>query len=77
MLASKMLKDYGDALIGKIIHTEKYRDWPAQLCIITEVNPDPNAPEISFLVKSLNPFSPFLNKEIGVFEWEEVEFPNR
>lgn len=58
---------YGQSLIGNVVQTARYGDWPGGLCTITEIEPDPNAPEIVFQVKHVT-----LNEEIGVFDHEEV-----
>ena len=67
MSAEDMVTQFGEELIGKRVLTEEYGDWPGGIAVITEINPDPNAPEISFQVKSKH-------GEIGVFWHETCEF---
>jgi hypothetical protein len=71
-LALVALIEYGSSLIGKTIITQKIGDWPGGICIVTDVNPDENAPEICFSVKRVCDDSFNGIREIGVFDWEYV-----
>lgn len=69
MLATDMIHRWKwHELIGRKIVTQPYGDWPGGVATITEVYPDPEAPEIVLQVKSEE------HGEIGVFNFEEVEF---
>ncbi len=73
MFASELVSQYGNTLIGRIVYTHQYGDWPGGESIITEINPDPYASEISFLVKHTDPKHLEEFGEMGVFENEYVD----
>lgn len=54
------------AKVGTIILTYPMGEWLGGYATITEINPDPKAPEIVFQVKSLN------GDEIGVYGNEVI-----
>jgi hypothetical protein len=69
-----------DELIGRKILTEAIGAWPGGLAEIIDVIPDPNAPEIVFEVRGLDPEVQYAinagaleDETIGVFGYEEVE----
>ncbi|MBE4471867.1 hypothetical protein HJ009_22760 [Vibrio parahaemolyticus] len=66
-VAKQMLAELGSELVGRTVITMPYGGWPGGLARVTEVNPDPAAPEISFNVQSIQ-----TREEIGVFEDEWV-----
>lgn len=79
MLASQLLKQ-GASLIGKTIITERFGSWPGGPAVITEVRPDPKAPEIAFTVRGTGAEVKLAverglldSEEIGVFEYELVQ----
>ena len=68
MKASKLLDKMGNSLLGRIIWTEIYGEWPGGFVEITELTPDQNnAPEIVFTVKKIRG-----GAVIGVFDHEDV-----
>jgi hypothetical protein len=66
-IAKQLLTKTGIKLVGKNVITQKMGLWPGGLAIVTELNPDPNAPEIVFNVRHSR-----TGEEIGVFEDELV-----
>ncbi len=71
MTAKYMLQEFGTNLIGREIVTEPFGDWPGGIAKVTELTPDPKAPEIVFQVYQCP------GRSIGVFDFEEVEFFHR
>lgn len=67
MKAIHMVKMHHDMLLGRIIKTLPMGEWPGGLAIVTDVCPDPAAPEIVMTVQSQ------LYGTIGVF-WDEDVF---
>jgi hypothetical protein len=63
---------YGKKLIGRKVETFAYGEWPDCVAVITEVAPDPAAPEIVFNVKNDGTHGELV--EIGVFDHETVGF---
>jgi hypothetical protein len=63
MIAREILQKYKENLIGKPVLTEQIGDWPGGLATVTEIEPDPGAPEIVFNVESEH-------GAVGVFEYE-------
>ncbi|MGL5994741.1 MAG: hypothetical protein ACRCZ8_14675 [Aeromonas sobria] len=61
-VAEQMVAKYGNPLVGKTVMTFPMGLWPGGAATITELNPDPNAPEIVFNVKHST-----TGEEIGVF----------
>jgi hypothetical protein len=79
MLAGILLEQ-GNSLIGKTIITQRFGYWPGGPAVITELRPDPQAPEIVFQVRGTGVEVKLAverglldSEEIGVFEYEEVE----
>ncbi len=77
--ALDLVAKHGDDLIGRRIVTRQFGDWPGGEAIITEMGPDPNAPEIAFMVRGDDGLVNIAmivgaldSAEIGVFEYEEV-----
>lgn len=68
MKAIQMRAIHMDGLIGRKINTEEIGDYPGGVAEVIQLLPDPNAPEIVFLVRH-----PSFG-EIGIFEYEEVSF---
>lgn len=73
MNARKAVREFGQALIGKHIWTERYGEYPGGIATVVELEPDPNAPEIVLEVQHLS----WRTKEhhdgkIGVFEHEYI-----
>lgn len=69
-IAKDLLYKYRFNLCGIIVLTEDLGIFPGGLAEIIEIEPDPNAPEISFNVHS------FYNNEefvMGIFEWENIQ----
>lgn len=66
-IAKQMLTEFGKQLVGKTIITMPVGLWPGGLAKVTELNPDPNAPEIVFNVRHAQ-----TGEEIGVFDDEWV-----
>jgi hypothetical protein len=58
----------GPNLIGKLVNTMAIGDWQGGPCEVTEVDPDPAAPEIVMNVRHLDG-----GDEIGVFEDEDIQ----
>ncbi len=58
---------YGAALIGAAIITDPVGPWPGGVCDVTQIDPDPNAPEIVMLVRHRA-----TGAEIGVFYDDRV-----
>jgi hypothetical protein len=65
--AWELLNRHGSALVGVALDTLPMGEWTGGRARITEVRPDPNAPEIAFNVKRLSD-----GAEIGVFREELV-----
>lgn len=61
---------YGDLLVGVRVDTEAQGEYPGGPAVVTEVSPDPEAPEIVFQVSNPD----FEDGEIGVFSHENIEF---
>lgn len=61
---------YGDLLIGVLVDTEAAGEYPGGPATVTEIQPDPEAPDIVFQVS--NPA--YEDGEIGVIDHESIEF---
>jgi len=66
MQADKMVAKHGSSLIGRTLITSAMGDYPGGLAKVTQINPDPAAPEISIQVEHPSFGS------IGIFENELV-----
>lgn len=64
--AQQLLSRLGEALVGREVLTQPYGEWPGGIARVTQVAPDPAAPEIVFQVV-------MKGWEIGVFHFEPVE----
>lgn len=64
--AKKLINRYGPSLIGQRVYTQAMGEYPGGIATVTEIEPDPNAPEIVFQVEH-----PTFGS-IGVFEYEKV-----
>lgn len=64
--AIRLVKVYGPKLIGQQVDTPAMGDYPGGIALVTEIEPDPNAPEIVFQVEH-----PTFGG-VGVFENEQV-----
>ena len=67
MLAKDLVESYGKALIGMAVDTPAMGEYPGGKAVVTEIAPDPSAPEIVFQV-----CHPTFG-EIGVFGNEAVD----
>jgi len=56
----------GDRAIGQRVFTAQMGDYPGGEAIITEINPDPNAPEIVMMVKHPT------YGDVGIFDTEII-----
>ena len=66
MTAKQLIDIHGTSLIGQRVETEPIGEYPGGIAIVTELTPDPQAPEIVFTVQHPT-FGP-----MGVFDWELV-----
>jgi hypothetical protein len=66
--AGKLVQEHGDKLIGRIVRTVQFGDWPGGNARVVNLGEDPNAPEIVMNVESTEGHGP-----IGVFEYEPIE----
>jgi hypothetical protein len=66
MTAKQLTKTHGASLIGRRIETEAIGEYSGGIATVTEIAPDPQAPEIVFNVRHPT------YGEIGVFKWEQV-----
>lgn len=66
MTAKQLIDIHGTSLIGQRIETEAIGEYPGGIAIVTELAPDPQAPEIVFTVQHPS------YGDIGVFDWELV-----
>ncbi len=64
--AARLVDALGDALVGRSVLTVAMGEYPGGVAIVTEVRPDPAAPDIAFLVRH-----PTFGT-IGVFDCEQV-----
>ena len=67
MTARTAVKIFGENLLGKTIFTPPFGDWKGGQAKVTELYPDPDAPEIVMTVKSVEGHG-----EIGVFGNETI-----
>ena len=67
MLAEDLVEQLGKDLIGRTVKTSAMGEYPGGKAVITEIAPDPSAPEIVFQV-----CHPTFG-EIGVFGNEAVD----
>ena len=83
MLAKEFIEDAGSKAVGALIVTAAVGAWPGGLAYITEIEPDPNAPEIVCQVRACNTNTKVKraiqrgdldSAEIGVFDNEEIYF---
>jgi len=64
----------GTELIGRTVKTREMGSYPGGLATVTEIAPDPNAPEIAFTVQHPTWRDKFCEDgEIGVFGYEIVD----
>lgn len=77
MLAAQAVRKFGQSLIGREIFTNAYGDYPGGRSTVTEVAPDPGAPEIAFFVQhpTWRGDDSCEDGVIGVFASEVVEVP--
>jgi hypothetical protein len=71
--ARDLFESLGPDLVGRKVLTVQYGTWPGGVATVTEVEPDPAATEILFIVE-------MGGEEIGVFDFEPcslVEEPRR
>ncbi len=66
MTAKQLIDIHGASLVGQRVETEAIGEYPGGIATVTELAPDPQAPEIVFNVRH-----PAYG-EIGVFDWELV-----
>lgn len=66
MNAARLARQEGKFLVGRMIMTQPYGEWPGGLAVVTELLPDPGEPNIVFQVASAE------HGEIGVLAHEEV-----
>ena len=66
MTAKQLIDIHGTSLIGQRVETEPIGEYPGGIAIVTELAPDPQAPEIVFTVQHPS------YGDIGVFDWELV-----
>jgi hypothetical protein len=71
MKASELVAKYGKSLIGRKVVTQAVGAWPGGPATVTQVRHDKNAPEIVFMVKSLNAKIHLTHGEMGVFDHED------
>ncbi len=69
--ASELAKVLGESLVGRRVKTIQMGEYPGGIAVVTEIAPDPNAPEIAFNVKLPG------YDVIGVFDYEPVELVTR
>lgn len=62
MQAQTLIDTFGELLLGKQLITLPMGGWNGGMVEVTELKPDPNAPEIVFNIKHAN-----TGEEIGVF----------
>lgn len=67
MKASKLVQSMGASLVGREVLTAGVGEYPGGEAVVTELHPDPGAPEIVFNVRH-----PSVGV-IGVFDHEPVE----
>jgi hypothetical protein len=67
MTAQHLVEMYRDSLVGKWVTTEAIGEYPGGVAQVTEIAPDPAAPEIVFNV-DLPGYGP-----MGIFEMERSE----
>lgn len=65
--AESAVTQHGTTLVGRIVDTPPLGEWAGGACRVTEVAPDPEAPDIAFNVKRLAD-----GAENGVFGREVV-----
>jgi hypothetical protein len=63
MQAQALIDTFGPLLLGKQLITLPVGGWAGGLVEVTELKPDPNAPEIVFNIKHAG-----TGEEIGVFD---------
>jgi hypothetical protein len=61
--ARDLFESLGPDLVGRKVLTVQYGTWPGGVATVTEVEPDPAATEILFIVE-------MGGEEIGVFDFE-------
>lgn len=67
MKAEVLVSSIGKSLVGKKVITKAMGDYPGGVAIVETIQPDPNAPEISFNVS--HPTAGMM----GIFDYEEVD----
>lgn len=65
MTAKRLVRQMGNALVGRAVLTMAIGDYPGGNATVTEMAPDPAAPEIVSTVEHATFGS------IGVVEWEQ------
>lgn len=66
MMAPSAVARYGQSLVGRLVLTAQYGDWPGGVARVVELRPDPTCPDILFEVEHPE------HGRIGVLENEEV-----
>ncbi len=66
MLAEHLVANMGQRLVGREVFTERLGDYPGGFAVVTEIAPDPAAPDIACMVDH-GSFGP-----IGIFGYEEI-----
>ena len=66
MTAQELVNQLGADLIGREVLTVAIGEWPGGFATVTEIEPDPAAPEIVFQVRSEE------HGEMGVFGHEPI-----
>ena len=74
--AREAVTEFGGQLVGQLVLTAKWGDWPGGVARVLELNPDPEAPDIVMTVKAerRTQFDSRTNigEEMGIFETEEI-----
>jgi hypothetical protein len=70
--AKDLLRDHGEALVGRKVWTQRIGNWPGGLARVTKLYHDESAPDILFQVEGLEEQAkyPDGDKTIGVFDFE-------
>ncbi len=71
MRADALKKKHGEALIGRVVKTQPFGEWPGGNAKVINLGEDAAAPEIVFNVLGLRGL--IRGWTIGVFEYEIVE----
>lgn len=71
MLASELVKLYGDDLIGKRVWTYRFGEWPGGPATVVNIYPDRDAPDTGFGVEGQG------YEYMDILEHEEVAILER